>query len=107
VTSPDGRHLQRLSCRACSHDVTVAIWCHDPGCCEQDPARFIASLRAAGTALGTRVYAVRYLNPAAADPAAQVSVWRDGDPGPLFTGTAADAVAFTMRHDCPRPGHRN
>jgi hypothetical protein len=105
VTSPDGRQLQRMSCPDCGYGVAVAIWCQDPGCCEQDPARFIRSLRAAEIARGIPVFAVRYLNPsAAAGPADRVDVWRAGNPEPVFAGPVVAAIVFQLRHDCPPAG---
>jgi hypothetical protein len=102
VTSPDGRELQRLSCPACEYQVAVAIWCGEPACCEQDRARFTGSLLSAETARGIPVFAIRFLAPApGARPHEQVDVWRAGIPGPVFTGPAAAAVEFQMRHHCP------
>jgi hypothetical protein len=101
VTSPDGRKLQRLGCPACEYEVAVAIWCDEPACCEQDLARFTSSLLSAEMARGIPVFAIRFLAPApGASPHERVDVWRAGIPGPVFTGTAAAAVEFQMRHDC-------
>lgn len=102
IASPDGRELQRLSCRECGYMIAVAIWCQNPRCCGQDRGRFSGSLLAAEEARGMPVFAVRYADPAgAASLAAQVTVWRAGNITPVFTGPIADAIRIQLRHECP------
>jgi hypothetical protein len=101
IASPDGRELQRLSCRECGYMVAAAIWCQDPQCCDQDRGRFIGSLVPAENVRGVPVFVVRYADPAGAgSPAAQVTVWRAGDIRSLFTGPIADAIRIQLYHEC-------
>ena len=102
IASPDGYQMMRQSC-PCGYTVAVVIWCRDPRCCDQDPARFTRSLVSAQTARGIPVFAVRSADPAAAGSAGdQVTVWRPGEPTPAFTGPADAAIRIQMRHECRR-----
>ena len=101
AAGPDGRELLRLSCPECRHTVVTAIWCRDPRCCDQDPGRFIAALIAAEQARGVPVFAVRPVDAGGAgSPAGPVTLWRAGDTRPVYTGAAAAAVEFALRHEC-------
>lgn len=103
--SPDGRELVRISCPKCGHQVAIAIWCHNPACCDQSPEGFIDTLLPAEAARGVPVFAVRYLDPLPPpgeySPDVRVRIWRPGNLTPVFTGTDADAIRFEMQHDCP------
>jgi hypothetical protein len=103
MASATPRHpdLSRLTCPRCGHSAVFATWCGD-SCCEQSPERFLlGDLPRVARDAGVPAFAVRYLTPPrgySADLA--VRIWRAGSLTPLFTGRLADAVEFTMSHDC-------
>jgi len=103
IESPDSLELIRTRCPECGYQVAVAIWCHDPACCNQSPWRFLAEeLTSAQAARGVPVFAVRYPHPLPPySPDLPVRVWRAGNLKPVFEGRSEDAARFGARHDCP------
>ena len=41
IESPDSLELLRTRCPECGYQVAVAVWCHDPACCNQSPWGFL------------------------------------------------------------------
>jgi hypothetical protein len=80
IESPDSLELLRTRCPECGHQVAVAIWCHDPACCNQSPFGFlIEELATAQAARGFPVFAVRYPEPLPSySPDLPVRVWCAG-----------------------------
>lgn len=103
IESPDHLELIRTWCRACPYQVAVAVWCHNPACCNQSPFGFlIEDLAAAQAARRIPVFAIRYPNPLPPySPDLPVRVWRAGSLKPAFEGRLEDAMQFEIRHDCP------
>lgn len=77
---------QRVTCR-CVYTVRMAIWCHDPACCDPDLATFLARLLAEERATGLPTCGSRFLeDPGEYAPTLRVRVWRAGRIEPVYTG---------------------
>jgi hypothetical protein len=102
IDSPDSLELIRTRCPDCGYQVAVAIWCHNPKCCNQSPFGFLVEeLALAQAARRFNVFAVRYPHPLPAySPDVPVRVWRAGSAESVFEGRLEDAVRFGVRHDC-------
>jgi hypothetical protein len=105
IESPDHLELIRTGCRSCAYRIAVAIWCHDPACCNQSPWEFLVEeLMAAQAHRGFPVFAARGPDPLPPySPDIPTRVWRAGNVKPVFEGRHRDAMRFTVRHDCPTP----
>lgn len=103
IESPDSLELVRTCCTDCSYQVAVAVWCHDPVCCNQSPFGFLVEeLASAQAARGVPVFVVRYPHPLPPySPDVPIQVWRAGNLKPAFEGRLEDATRFEMLHDCP------
>ena len=103
IESPDSLELLRTRCPECGYQTAVAVWCHDPSCCNQSPWGFLVEeLASAQAARGFPVFAVRYPAPLPPySPDLLVRVWRAGNLKPVFEGRHEDAAQFAARHDCP------
>ena len=95
--------VMRAAARCCGHVVRVAIWCHDPGCCPQAPAAFLADLATIAAATGQpAAFAIRPDSPAGGPVASTpVTVWQPGHDGPVFAGPNGAASLFVLAHECP------
>lgn len=94
--------VMRAQARCCDHVVRLAIWCHDPACCPQDPAVFLAGLASIAEQTGRPAVAVRPDSPGdLVSAATPVTVWQPGSSQPVFAGPNGAASVFALAHDCP------
>jgi hypothetical protein len=101
VTADGAADRQRLTCR-CGYTVRMAIWCHDPACCDPDLATFLTRLLAEEQETGLPTFGARVLeDPGEYAPGIQVRVWRAGSIEPVYTGPVGESPAVVMQHACP------
>jgi hypothetical protein len=79
----------------------MAIWCHDPGCCDPDLATFLGGLLAEERETGLPTFGARFLEDwGEYAPAMPVRVWRAGSIDPVYTGPVGESPAVVMQHAC-------
>lgn len=93
----------RFRCpKECGYCARQAIWCHDPACCDQDLASFLATLATEERQLGLPAFLVRFLDDPREHPVApRVRIWTPASVVPVFTGPHRRAIEHMMRHTCP------